>query len=117
MTVKADAAARSYEANGRNIVWAVIDSGVQADHPHFGTAGDPSSHLLRHADVAELHRDFTKPDASATPVPNSNIASALADPCGHGSHVAGIIAGQAPPEAVSFERVYTPTSDDTHTVT
>jgi subtilisin family serine protease len=116
MTVKADAAARSYEANGRNIVWAVIDSGVQADHPHFGPAGDASSHLLRHADVAELHRDFTKPEATTTPVPKSNISSALADPCGHGSHVAGIITGQAPSNAVAFERVYTPTSDDTHTV-
>ncbi len=52
MTVKADAASRSYEANGRNIVRAVIDSGVHADHPHFGSADDPSKHLLRHPEVA-----------------------------------------------------------------
>jgi len=115
MTVKADAAARSYEANGKNIVWAVIDSGVQADHPHFGVS-DASSHLLRHPEVADLHRDFTKPEATNTPVPKANITSALADPCGHGTHVAGIITGQAPANAVAFERVYTPTSDDTHTV-
>ena len=116
MTVKADAAARSYEANGRNIVWAVIDSGVQADHPHFGPANDAASHLLRHTDVAELHRDFTKPEATNSPVPKTNIAAALSDQCGHGTHVAGIITGQAPADAVAFERVYTPTSDDTHTV-
>ena len=116
MTVKADAAGRSYEANGRNIVWAVIDSGVQADHAHFGPADDASKHLLGNPEVAELHRDFTRPDASTTPVPKANLAGALADPCGHGTHVAGIIAGQAPADAVAFERVYMPTSDDTHTV-
>jgi subtilisin family serine protease len=116
MTVKADAAGRSYEAKGRNIVWAVIDSGVHADHPHFGVGTDQAKHLLRNADVADLHRDFTKPEASKATVSKSNIASALEDPCGHGTHVAGIIAGRAPDQAVAFERVYTPTSDDTHTV-
>ena len=34
-TVKADAAWRSYNACGRGIVWAVIDSGIDACHPHF----------------------------------------------------------------------------------
>jgi subtilisin family serine protease len=117
MTVKADAAARSYEANGRNIVWAVIDSGVQADHPHFGPAGEKDNHLLQNPQVEDLHRDFTRPEAGAMPVSKQNVAAALEDPCGHGTHVAGIIAGSAPPNAVAFERVYAPTSDDTHTVT
>ncbi len=80
MTVKADAAGRSYEANGRNIVWGVVDSGVQADHPHFGSADDPSKHLLHHPEVADLHRDFTQDSASAASVPKSNIAAALARP-------------------------------------
>jgi hypothetical protein len=61
MTVKADAASRSYEADGRNIIWAVVDSGVDADHPHFGAAGKASNHLLLHPEVAGLHRDFTSP--------------------------------------------------------
>ncbi len=94
-----------------------MDSGVQADHPHFGSADDSSKHLLRHPEVAELHRDFTQDSASAANVPKSNIAAALADPCGHGTHVAGIITGQAPDDAQAFERVYTPTADDSHTVT
>ena len=34
-TVKADAAWRSYDARGHGIVWAVIDSGIDACHPHF----------------------------------------------------------------------------------
>src|SRR5262245_47867323 len=33
-TVKADAAFRSYDATGADVVWAVIDSGVEATHPH-----------------------------------------------------------------------------------
>jgi hypothetical protein len=34
-TVKADAAWRSFAACGKKIVWAVIDSGIDAEHPHF----------------------------------------------------------------------------------
>src|SRR5207253_8697154 len=34
-TVKVDAAHRSFTALGENITWAVVDSGVAADHPHF----------------------------------------------------------------------------------
>jgi len=83
-TVKADAARRSYDAAGRGIVWAVVDSGVDSTHPHF--------HLYKTLgeDVAGLHRDFTQPD---DPQPGS----ALTDAFGHGTHVAGIIAGALPP--------------------
>ena len=34
-TVKADAALTSFAAGGSSVVWAVLDSGVQGDHPHF----------------------------------------------------------------------------------
>jgi serine protease AprX len=34
-TIKADAAVRTFAASGQGIVWAVIDSGVRADHAHF----------------------------------------------------------------------------------
>jgi serine protease AprX len=79
-TVKADAARRSYAAGGRAITWAVIDSGIDADHMHFTT------HHTLGGDVAELHRDFTLPGKAA-------LGGALEDGYGHGSHVAGIIAG------------------------
>ena len=36
-TVKAEAARRLFNADGRDIVWAVLDSGIDADHPHFQT--------------------------------------------------------------------------------
>jgi subtilisin family serine protease len=79
-TVKADAARRSYDAAGRGIVWAVIDSGIDQNHPHFkryDTLG---------GDVASLHRDFTQPG-------DPELSTALTDGFGHGTHVAGIIAG------------------------
>jgi len=88
-TIKADAATRSYATSGQGIVWAVIDSGIDKDHPHFagGTVTDPA--------VSHLHRDFTgllTADGTVTDDP----APALTDPVGHGTHVAGIIAGAAP---------------------
>ena len=88
-TIKCDAAARTYGTSGDGIVWAVIDSGIDKDHPHFagGTVTDPA--------VSRLHRDFTgllAADAKMTDDP----APALTDPFGHGTHVAGIIAGAAP---------------------
>lgn len=104
-TVKADAAFRSYDASGADIVWAVIDSGVDATHRHFGDAKDPESHALLHPDVVELHRDFTGMGAPTK-------ESALADEFGHGTHVAGVIAGGLPKGFESgqdfrvFERVF-----------
>jgi serine protease AprX len=34
-TVKADAAQRAFSASGAGITWAVMDSGIHGDHPHF----------------------------------------------------------------------------------
>ena len=51
-TVKADAAQKSFSSRGAGITWAVMDSGIQHDHPHFRNWGnvDPTS---------PLHKDFT----------------------------------------------------------
>ena len=87
-TIKSDAAARTYGTSGQGVVWAVIDSGIDKDHPHFagGTVTDPA--------VSRLHCDFTGLlTADGT---MSDPATALTDPFGHGTHVAGIIAGAAP---------------------
>lgn len=77
-TVKADAARRSYDATGNDVAWAVIDSGIDAAHPHFQTYDTLGG------DVAQLHQDFTGGNAP------------LVDAYGHGTHVAGIIAGGLP---------------------
>jgi subtilisin family serine protease len=80
-TVKADAAQRAFLAEGKDIVWAVIDSGIDEKHEHFKARQTLSVELpIRHC-------DFTNPD------PKTNMDSALVDKFGHGSHVAGIIAG------------------------
>jgi serine protease AprX len=77
-TVKADAAHRSFTAFGEGITWAVIDSGVQADHPHF--------RLNRNVDITSpYHADFTVASGPGEP---------FNDQFGHGTHVAGIIAGE-----------------------
>jgi serine protease AprX len=82
-TVKADAARRSYDATGRGITWAVLDSGIDQHHRHF------SQYETLKGQVADLHRDFTKPG-------DPELGDALVDPFGHGTHVAGIIAGGLP---------------------
>jgi serine protease AprX len=73
-TVKADAAHASFSASGRGITWAVLDTGVDRTHPHF------AAH--KNTDVAPLeHQDCTGSGAGDK------------DVNGHGTHVAGIIAG------------------------
>jgi subtilisin family serine protease len=76
-TVKADAARASFTAAGRDIVWAVLDSGVDAQHVHF-----KRHHNLELAEPLE-HLDFT------------DTGDATKDAYGHGTHVAAIIAGAA----------------------
>lgn len=86
-TIQADAASRTFRCDGTGVIWAVIDSGIDEHHPHFtGTA------TLSASSVASLHRDFTITD----PAGATTGSSPLTDPYGHGTHVAGIIAGQAP---------------------
>jgi serine protease AprX len=79
ITTKCDAAQRSFEAMGDGLVWAVLDSGIDGDHAHFA----------RHDNLGRLrgdlpHRSFVQ---TASPDP-------LTDPAGHGTHVAGILAGE-----------------------
>jgi serine protease AprX len=82
-TVKADAAQNSFSAFGSGITWAVLDTGIDAKHPHFRKHSniDPTS---------TWHKDFT-----------IDGGGACTDPNGHGTHVAGIIAGEwrVPPDA------------------
>jgi serine protease AprX len=75
-TVKADAARVSFSAMGKGIVWAVMDSGINAAHPHF----DMHENLKLPSNLQ--HKDFTEERK-----PN-------VDEFGHGTHVAGIIAGE-----------------------
>ncbi|MES3000731.1 MAG: S8 family serine peptidase, partial [Pseudomonadota bacterium] len=75
--IKADAALASFSASGAGVTWAVLDTGVRADHPHF-IDGDRN--------VVKEVWDCTKP---GRPRKLANHK----DPDGHGTHVSGIIAG------------------------
>lgn len=88
-TIKADAARISFSAGGRDIVWAVIDSGIDGTHPHFEEFKNlelmpPLQHYDYVADLAD-------PGIGQTP-------AKLLDGKGHGTHVGGIIAGATLPK-------------------
>ena len=86
-TVKADAARAAFAARGDGVVWAVLDSGVDASHPHLADALDLP------AGLQNAPKDFVD-DLPERP---------LEDPFGHGTHVAGIIAGEVPDDAADDE--------------
>lgn len=87
-TVQARPANLGYGADGNGICWAVLDTGIRADHPHFQKynnvvaqwdctkKGDPPRLNLEATDFLSLDRN------------------------GHGTHVAGIIAGEKDIEIV-----------------
>ena len=73
-TIKADACHRAFCSMGEGIVWAVLDSGIDDRHPHFGKEQERL--------VKDLSKNFVDP-----------AGSPFDDAYGHGTHVAGIIAG------------------------
>src|SRR5262249_47735485 len=80
-TVKADAAHRAFLAEGKDIVWAIIDSGIDGTHIHF------KEKKTLEVTLPVQHCDFTVGGEPA------GAPSALEDAFGHGTHVAGIVAG------------------------
>lgn len=82
-TLQARAAVVGYGATGRGIRWAVLDTGVAGDHPHFREFGN-----------VRTQWDCTQPLASPRIPAQIQDTKQNTDKNGHGTHVAGIIAGQ-----------------------
>src|SRR6266481_6080040 len=76
-TIKASASWKTFDAFGQGINWAIMDTGIEAAHPQFAQYCNVST---------AMSRDFSDPD-------NPKSANPLKDSNGHGTHVAGIIAG------------------------
>ena len=90
-TVQAAPANLGYGAMGQDVGWAVVDTGIQGDHPHF----------QKYSNVKQQW-DCTQGGAPV-PVKKGNL-----DAHGHGTHVAGTIAGwlKLPMEKNSEPRLF-----------
>lgn len=81
VATKCRAAQRTFDASGEGIVWAVLDSGIDATHRHF-----------------QAHRNLELPAGLEPRSFVPEVADPLVDANGHGTHVAAIIAGGLAPD-------------------
>ena len=84
-TIKCDASRIAFSTDGEGIIWAVADTGIDGRHPHFAL-----NENLTGLPPTVRHYDFTTPFVDA----DISERQALIDQAGHGTHVAGIIAGR-----------------------
>jgi subtilisin family serine protease len=78
-TVQARTAQLGYNAHGQGITWAVLDTGIDRHHPHF--------HNPAFGPEGSIAADWDCTGRGAVQPASGN------DPNGHGTHVAGVIAG------------------------
>jgi hypothetical protein len=76
------AAHESYAAQGEGVNWAVLDTGIRAEHPHFKAYANVKAQW----------------DCTRTGAPKQGGR----DGNGHGTHVAGIIAGTGAEKSITY---------------
>lgn len=81
VATKCRAAQRTFDASGEGIVWAVLDSGIDAKHEHF-----------------KAHHNLDLPEGLEPRSFVPEVDDPLIDANGHGTHVAAIIAGGLAPD-------------------
>lgn len=95
-TVQAHPANLGYGADGHDIAWAVLDTGIRADHPHFARTRFGRNSVVAQYDCIKCENGAGYgPPRLLTP---DDPDFATLDGNGHGTHVAGIIAGEAQAE-------------------
>lgn len=114
--IGADIAHSELGLDGTGIQIAVMDTGIDIDHPDFGGTGEPGTTPFPNARIVagwdfvgdDFNADPDSPTYNPIPVPDPNP-----DDCGgHGSHVAGIVGadgevtGVAPKAKLGAYRVF-----------
>jgi serine protease AprX len=99
--IKASAAQRVFGARGQGIVWAILDSGVQADHPHFRHHDN-----LGRDEIARLHKNFRTDEGDPVDSVAWEHDRALRDGLGHGTYIAGILGGALLPDATAADYAF-----------
>jgi Subtilase family/TIR domain len=93
-TVKADLARSEFGITGKDIVWAVVSTGVDGRHPHFARFRNTElTAPLRHMDYSTFASDLARPEDDVV-LEERYMLRAPVDVQGQGTAVAGIIAGE-----------------------
>lgn len=91
-TIGGNEALTKHQADGKGIVWAIMDSGIDASHDHF------KKHKNLELPAPLRHRSFSEIDKKRGEIiqvdDDESEEDALIDVHGHGTHLAGILAGE-----------------------